>query len=127
MATSKYIPYKDKLKDPRWQKKRLEVLSENNFTCQYCGDTETTLHVHHLCYNSETYNPWDVDNTALLCICENCHTIEHLQGLSEFDKELIKAVKDMAVIYSGRDWPVNQFVQTVVKKIITKYKVNGKN
>jgi len=43
MATSKYIPYKDKLKDPRWQKLRLEVLNDNNFTCQYCGDAETTF------------------------------------------------------------------------------------
>ena len=30
--------YSEKLKDPRWQKKRLEILERDNFRCQYCGD-----------------------------------------------------------------------------------------
>jgi 5-methylcytosine-specific restriction endonuclease McrA len=51
----KKIPYSEKLKDPRWQKKRLEILSGDDFTYQYCGNTEETLHVHHYVYTGE---PW---------------------------------------------------------------------
>lgn len=39
--------YSEKLKDPRWQKKRLEVMESNEFCCEMCGDNESTLHVHH--------------------------------------------------------------------------------
>jgi len=28
------LTYSEKLKDPRWQKKRLEILSRDNFTCE---------------------------------------------------------------------------------------------
>jgi 5-methylcytosine-specific restriction endonuclease McrA len=34
--------YGDKLKDPRWQKRRLEIFKRDEWTCQQCGDTETT-------------------------------------------------------------------------------------
>lgn len=38
--------YLEKLKDPRWQKRRLEIFQRDEFTCQVCFDTESTLHVH---------------------------------------------------------------------------------
>jgi len=41
------LTYSEKLKDPRWQKKRLEILSRDKFTCQLCSDKETELHIHH--------------------------------------------------------------------------------
>jgi len=66
--TTKYF---DKLKDPRWQKKRLEIFKRDKFKCKYCGDTKTTLHVHHKSYKSG--NPWDVDNSELITVCEHCH------------------------------------------------------
>jgi len=37
-----------------------------------CGDTETTLHVHHKYYVSGN-DPWDYPNTALVTLCEHCH------------------------------------------------------
>ena len=66
--------YKDLLKDPRWQKKRLEILERDEWKCQYCGDDENTLHVHHKRYN-KSGNPWDVSSDDLITICENCHNI----------------------------------------------------
>jgi hypothetical protein len=66
--------YSDLLKDPRWQKKRLEVLSFHKFTCFFCGDTETTLHVHHFKYSGK---PWEADDGDLAAICEDCHWLEH--------------------------------------------------
>ena len=62
--------YSEKLKDPRWQKKRLKILSRDRWKCKKCGDTETTLHVHHLNYNG---NPWEVENEHLITLCEDCH------------------------------------------------------
>jgi len=66
--------YSDLLKDPRWQKKRLQILERDDFTCQGCGDTETTLHVHHKEY---VYGrmPWEYDDEELITYCEDCHTI----------------------------------------------------
>jgi len=29
--------YADKLKDPRWQRKRLEILQREDFNCEACG------------------------------------------------------------------------------------------
>lgn len=66
------MTYAEKLKDPRWQKKRLEILERDNWKCMLCGDKDSTLHVHHLFY----YNgqePWDYDNEALITLCEDCH------------------------------------------------------
>lgn len=30
--------YKEKLKDPRWQKKRLQIFERDDWCCQKCGD-----------------------------------------------------------------------------------------
>lgn len=68
------MTYKDQLLDPRWQKKRLEILSRDKFTCQLCLDTETTLHIHHKYYD-KTYQTlaWEYPNHSLLTICSDCH------------------------------------------------------
>jgi hypothetical protein len=62
--------YQEKLKSPKWQKKRLEILNRDNFTCCACGDTETELHVHHLKYVGE---PYDAPNKSLQTLCKYCH------------------------------------------------------
>lgn len=64
------MTYLEKLKDPRWQKKRLQILERDDFTCRYCKDTEKTLHVHHMIYAKA---PWLTDNEHLLTLCEDCH------------------------------------------------------
>jgi hypothetical protein len=77
--------YSEKLKHPKWQKKRLEVLKRDKFKCKLCSDTETTLNIHHLKYNG---NPWEIDNSDLVTICEHCHNeVERLKKEygNEFD------------------------------------------
>jgi hypothetical protein len=66
------MKYSEKLKDPRWQKKRLEIFERDKWTCQFCGDTESTLVVHHLEYIPGR-EPWEYDNSYLLTLCEGCH------------------------------------------------------
>lgn len=66
--------YSDKLKDPRWQKRRLKIFERDNWACVACGRTDQTLHVHHNTYVGE---PWDAPDEALKTLCEGCHNWEH--------------------------------------------------
>lgn len=70
------INYKEQYLSPKWQKKRLEILSRDNFTCQMCGDTESTLHVHHTIYIPGK-DIWDYDGIQLITLCDKCHEEEH--------------------------------------------------
>jgi 5-methylcytosine-specific restriction endonuclease McrA len=65
--------YTELLKNPLWQKKRLEIFSRDNFTCQCCGDSSAKLNVHHLKYSAEF--PWESSNDELITFCEECHEI----------------------------------------------------
>ena len=67
--------YHEKLKDPRWQKKRLEIMERDNFTCQRCLDIESSLQVHHRHYEWDE-DPWDYDDRYLVTLCEKCHECE---------------------------------------------------
>lgn len=68
--------YAEKLKDPRWQKKRLETLSERDWTCEQCGSTTETLNVHHNFYLKDR-EPWDYETAQLSVLCEQCHELHH--------------------------------------------------
>lgn len=59
------MDYKEQIKDPRWQRRRLEILSRDNFACQICGDTDNTLHVHHLAYE-QNKKIWEYDDWQLI-------------------------------------------------------------
>lgn len=63
----------DRYKHPLWQRKRLEILARDNWTCVACEDKNSTLHVHHLMYDGE---PWEVEDKCLQTLCESCH--QHL-------------------------------------------------
>jgi len=67
--------YLEKLKDPMWQKKRLEIFKRDGWVCKYCGDINSTLHVHHLRYRSNI-DPWEYSNDDLKTLCEYCHGVE---------------------------------------------------
>ena len=64
--------YAAKYKDPRWQKKRLDIFQRDNWTCRSCNTKETTLHVHHMAYRPGA-DPWDYPDHMLMTRCEDCH------------------------------------------------------
>jgi len=70
------MKYSEKLKDPRWQKKRLEIMEKDNFKCRDCGDSQNTLSVHHCHY--EKGDPWDTDSEFLMTLCDDCHATRQL-------------------------------------------------
>lgn len=79
MATRKPKPptdYQAALRDPRWQKKRLEILNEHEFTCQACGATEQELHVHHSVY-TDGLAPWEYEDEQYRVWCSTCHDLFH--------------------------------------------------
>lgn len=76
------MTYAEKLKDPRWQQKRLQIMDRDEWTCRHCGTTTDTLTVHHTVYwrNRE---PWDYNDDELITLCEQCHR-EHEKQKGEF-------------------------------------------
>jgi len=68
--------YNDLLKHPKWQKKRLECLSRDEFQCSKCGDDENTLNVHHRYYIKER-KPWEYPLWSLTTLCDGCHNSTH--------------------------------------------------
>jgi len=89
--------YSEKLKDPRWQKKRLEVFENAGWVCENCGDGTKTLNVHHKFYKNGR-EPWDYEEETLQSLCEDCHILtgdidkkfkEETLLLSNEEKELV--------------------------------------
>lgn len=90
--------YSDVLKSPKWQKKRLEIMSRDKFTCKKCGDTETELHIHHKEYINGN-DPWDYDNKLLITLCKDCH--KQIEDLKMSDPEV---PFDKIKIYKSDNW-----------------------
>ena len=97
--------YQEKLKDPRWQKKRLEVLERDNWSCQICSGTEETLHVHHRRYVAGR-SPWEYHNDDLVSLCEDCHEHER-ECRKEYESQLLEVLKnkffadDLSILVDG--------------------------
>ena len=88
------ISYSEKLKDPRWQKRRLEIFNRDNWTCVSCNRKDLSLHVHHIKY-IPGLEPWDYCPSHLVTYCEFCHNTEHLIGdqINDCLMEVIKLNK----------------------------------
>lgn len=86
------MTYSEKLKDPRWQRKRLEILNRDGFTCCHCGDTESTLNIHHHYYEKKKM-PWDYPDGALITLCEHCH-----KSAEAKKEKIIKAIANPFVM-----------------------------
>ena len=64
------------LRDPRWQKKRSEIMHRDDFSCVICGDNTSTLNVHHD-YYIWGRKPWEYPDDSLRTLCEACHELCH--------------------------------------------------
>lgn len=94
--------YSEKLKSPLWQKKRLEILSRDNFTCTLCSDTETELHVHHKEYKWGN-EPWQYPIENFQTLCKRCHSvIEHFKDL-----KLIPIISSKYQYAGGENWIIS--------------------
>ena len=96
--------YEELLKDPRWQKTRLEVFQRADWQCQQCSDKTTELHVHHTFYDGR--EPWEYPENSLKCLCKNCHNSEHSKKDENetIEKEEVKALCCGAGMYDWDDF-----------------------
>lgn len=76
------MTYTKQLQDPRWQKKRLEVLERDDWRCKKCGDKKTELQVHHIKYHKKA---WDTPLKHLDTLCAHCHVC--VEGIKKLDKK----------------------------------------
>lgn len=118
--------YSEKLKDPRWQKKRLEILTRDEWECKICCTKEKTLNVHHIGYSGN--NPWETENNLLLTLCEDCHN-EETDNLSVATKNVIHELRGngfMAMSFSSlakifeknRGWDLYDPAFDVLKMVV---------
>jgi hypothetical protein len=85
------LTYAQKLLDPRWQRRRLEVLQAAGWKCQWCNDSNKTLHIHHLIYRRGV-EPWDHEDGDLVALCEPCHR-EEGEKMEEIKDRLTEGVE----------------------------------
>ena len=89
-------PYAEQLRDPRWQKKRLELLEKAEWTCKQCRETSKELQVHHM-YYKKGLAPWEYPEDALLVLCKDCHV-----KVAELQEELAHLIAERCFSYSPR-------------------------
>lgn len=84
--------YSEKLKNPKWQKKRLEVLNLRGFKCELCSCETKELHVHHRFY-LKGREVWEYDNDVFQVLCCDCHTKEH-ENKNAVTEKIIEVIPD---------------------------------
>ena len=107
--------YKEKLLNPKWQKKRLEVLERDSFTCQICASDTETLHVHRKSYKFGN-EPWDYDLSNFTTLCFDCHKLEG--NAKEELNEMIKNLQKDGI-------PLLHITQDFKHQIYLKHNFNG--
>lgn len=106
--------YSNKLLDPRWQKKRLEILNRDEFVCQRCYDNESTLHVHHLYYEAGK-EPWEYEQKDLITLCSDCHEYEK-EARTEYEKMLLTLLKKNGFMSDDVYFIVEGFLKLKIEK-----------
>lgn len=85
------MSYADKLRDPRWQRRRLEIMERDGFACRTCDSVKKTLNVHHTYYDRGV-EPWDYPAHSLVTFCEDHHKQEGAEQ-TKWDWELAVAFR----------------------------------
>jgi len=102
MKTQAQQNYAAERLDPRWQKKRLEILQRDAFKCTECGDEQSTLHVHHR-YYVKWRKCWQYPMFAFTSLCEKCHNATH--DSEDDDFQITEWESGIALLTSGSNWP----------------------
>ena len=93
--------YAEKLRDPRWQEKRLKIIKRDKNRCVICKmspdiDPETILHVHHTFY-IDGWEPWEYPDYSLRTLCSDHHEIEK-EEKKKANKRLNEVIKECGFI-----------------------------
>lgn len=80
--TDRRPTYGELLRHPKWQRRRLEIMSRDGFRCTKCSADDKTLNVHHRIYHKGAA-PWEYQDDELATLCEDCHQGEHAPELDD--------------------------------------------
>jgi hypothetical protein len=96
--------YYEKLQDPRWQRKRLDVMQRAGFACEWCGSRAAALNIHHGWY-AKGCEPWDYGEVTLYCLCQPCHErAETLKRELYFEIARIHPREHEQLLQAMREW-----------------------
>lgn len=73
-------------------------MERDGFACCVCHSTHDTLNVHHLFYMRARV-PWDYPDWVLVTLCEFCHSQEHVEERTGFERGLTNVLK----LIGGKD------------------------
>ncbi len=102
--TKRQREYMTLLQDPRWQRKRLEVLNLDRWACSGCFKTNINLQVHHGYYEADMA-PWEYPVDALFTLCDVCH--------ERAEKAKKEVVKSAGRIHPRYHWQVIELLREV--------------
>lgn len=121
-------PYQEKLKDKRWQKKRIAILNRDGCECRYCGEADR-LNVHHINYIGE---PWDCPDNLLITLCNKCHEEEeaklktakdsvfkHFRNAGLMANEMVQlaqGLKDSCISLTNNDYAISIILYAISNK-----------
>ena len=107
MSSESYVQL---LRDPRWQKKRLEIMERDKFRCVQCDEDRETLHVHHTYYEYGKL-PWEYPEHTLITFCESCHKVEE-ENKAHWDREIGRRLRQLGarnIQIEGITWMLENF------------------
>lgn len=112
------ISYRDLLRDPRWQKRRLEVLQAADWRCSRCRSHKTNLQVHHRRY-IRGLMPWDYTDEQLVVLCDDCHELQHLPKPTADDEWRESQIEKLELALAAtkdptEQWQLMQAMQSLV-------------
>lgn len=70
------INYGDLLSCFEWKFKRLSILLRDGYECYECKKRDERNHVHHTYYLKDEL-PWEINDSALITLCFDCHKKKH--------------------------------------------------
>lgn len=107
--------YREMLRDPRWQKKRLEIMQRDGFACRACSATHKTLNVHHTIYREYGTPPWEYESRVLVTFCEECHKEEE-KWKAQCDESIVETFRSAGATNSDLDLISNLIYSMVMEE-----------
>lgn len=90
------LTYAQKLQDPRWKAKRIQILERDKYKCQWCGIRDALFDVHHHYYLAGR-EPWDYPDCSLVTLCRDCHS--KYGNKDETAKALYQMSEDIGFVF----------------------------
>ena len=78
------MTYSQQLRDPRWLKRRQEIIERANNLCEQYGEQSDRFEIHHGYYLKDKM-AWEYPDEVLYCLCPDCHySIQELMEVAHY-------------------------------------------